>query len=84
MTTTAPEKGRADAEELPVEDYDSLTLLQITQKLGELSVEEIERLRDYEAENRNRSPLLERFERRRKKKEGPGGTVKTLGCVKAL
>ena len=74
-TTPAPEESRADAEELPVEDYDSLTLLQVTQKLRELSVEEIDRLRDYEAENRNRRPLLERFERRRKKKkEGPGGT----------
>jgi hypothetical protein len=74
-TTPAPEESRADAEELPVESYDSLTLLQVTQKLRELSVEEIERLRDYEAESRNRRPLLERFERRRKKKkQGSGDT----------
>ena len=73
--TPAPEESQADAEELPVESYDSLTLLQVTQKLRELSVEEIERLRDYEAENRNRRPLLERFERRRKKKkQGSGDT----------
>ena len=73
--TPAPKESRADAEELPVESYDSLTLLQVTQKLRELSVEEIERLRDYEAENRNRRPLLERFERRRKKeKQGSGDT----------
>jgi hypothetical protein len=41
-----------------------LTVSQVTQRLGELSVEEIEQLRDYEAENRKRRSLMERFERR--------------------
>ncbi len=63
-TTTDLEESRANAEALPLEDYDSLTVSQITQRLGELSVEEIEQLRDYEAENRNRRSLMERFERR--------------------
>ena len=62
-TTDLGESG-ADAEGLPLEDYDSLTVQQVTQRLGELSVEEIEQLRDYEAENRNRRSLMERFERR--------------------
>jgi len=54
----------ADAEGLPIEDYDSLNVHQVTQKLGKLSIEEIERLRDYEAENRGRRSLMDRFERR--------------------
>jgi len=55
---------RADAEGLPIEDYNSLNVNQVTQKLGEISIEEIERLRDYEAENRGRRSLIDRFERR--------------------
>ena len=31
---------------------------------GQLSVEEIERLRDYEADTKNRKQLMERFEKR--------------------
>lgn len=63
-TTTDLEESPADAEGLPLEDYDSLTVSQVTQRLGQLSVEEIERLRDYEAEHKNRRSLMERFERR--------------------
>jgi hypothetical protein len=61
---TAPEEGRADAEGPPVEDYDSLSLGQVSQKLLELSVEEVEQLRDYEAEHRNRPSIMNRYERR--------------------
>jgi hypothetical protein len=60
----APKEDQADAEGLPLEDYDSLSVNRVTQKLGELSVEEIERLRDYEAENKGRRSLIERFDRR--------------------
>ncbi len=60
----APEEGRADAEGLPLKDYDSLSVNRVTQRLGELSVEEIERLRDYEAEHKGRRSLIERFDRR--------------------
>ena len=63
-TTTAPEQIETGAEELPIEDYDSLNVKQVSQRLRDLSVEEIEMLRDYEAENRNRRSLMERFERR--------------------
>src|SRR5829696_2415532 len=62
--TAAPKESQGDAEGLPIEEYDSLNVSQVTQRLGELSVEELERLRDYEAENRSRRSLLERFERR--------------------
>ncbi len=62
--TTAPEETPTDTEELPIEDYDSLNVNQVTQRLGELSVDELERLRDYEAEHKNRRSLMQRFERR--------------------
>jgi hypothetical protein len=60
----AAKEDRADAEGLPLEDYDSLSVNRVTQRLGELSVGEIERLRDYEAENKGRRSLIDRFERR--------------------
>jgi hypothetical protein len=63
-TTAAPEGTRKNAKEPPIEGYDSLSLGQVTQKLLELSVEEIEQLRDYEAQNRNRPSVMQRFERR--------------------
>ena len=63
-TTSAPEEGRADAEEPPVENYDSLSLGQISQRLLELSVEEVEQLRDYEAKHRNRRSIMSRYEGR--------------------
>ncbi len=72
-TTTTPEI-QADAEELPIEDYESLNVNQVTQRLGELSVEEIERLRDYEAKNKNRRSLMQRFDTRiGAVREGRGG-----------
>jgi hypothetical protein len=61
---SASEEIRADAEGLPLEGYDSLNVNRVTQRLGELSVEKIERLRDYDAENKGRRSLLARFERR--------------------
>jgi hypothetical protein len=63
-TTTDPEEMRADTKGSPIEGYDSLNVSQITQKLLEWSVEEVEQLRDYEAQNRNRPSVMQRFERR--------------------
>jgi hypothetical protein len=63
--STAPEQSRrAGDEELPIEDYDSLNIKQISERLAELSDEEIEQLRRYEAANKNRSTLLRRLDER--------------------
>ncbi len=67
--TFAPE-ARTGAEELPIEDYDSLSVKQIVERLDELIVEEIERLLDYETKNKNRRTLIARLERRIKKSPG--------------
>jgi hypothetical protein len=50
--------------ELPLEDYDSLNVREVSERLHELSVEKVERLRRYEAANKNRSTLLKRFDDR--------------------
>jgi len=63
-STAAPEGSRKDAEGPPIEGYDSLSVSQVTQKLLDWSVEEVEQLRDYEAQNRNRPSIMQRFERR--------------------
>jgi len=41
-----------------------LNVRQISERLNELSVEEIRRLRDYEANNKNRRTVLERMDAR--------------------
>jgi hypothetical protein len=63
-SAAAVEERRSDVEGLPIEEYDSLTVSQVTQRLMELSLEEVEQLRDYEAENRNRRSIMQRFETR--------------------
>jgi hypothetical protein len=79
------EEGRSEAEGLPIEEYDSLTVSQVTQRLLELSIEEIEQLRDYEAENRNRRSIMQRFEtrirapRKNLKKRGDAETEESSG-----
>jgi hypothetical protein len=79
------EERRSDVEGLPIEEYDSLTVSQVTQRLLELSVEEIEQLRDYEAENRNRRSIMQRFEtriraaRKNLKKRGDADTEESSG-----
>ena len=75
-SAAAVEEGRSDAEALPIDEYDSLTVSQVTQSLRELNLEEVEQLRDYEAENRNRRSIMQRFETRiraaRKNRENRG------------
>jgi hypothetical protein len=63
-SAAAIEEGRSHAEGLPIDEYDSLTVSQVTQSLKELSLEEVEQLRYYEAENRNRRSIMQRFETR--------------------
>jgi hypothetical protein len=71
-----------DTETLPIADYDSLNMGQVTKRLSGLSIEELERLRDYEAKNKNRRSLLVRFDKRIKlirqsgEEKGSPGTQK--------
>jgi hypothetical protein len=49
--------------DLPIEDYDRLSVGEISGELGELSAGEVEELKEYETENQNRHAVMERFDR---------------------
>ena len=65
-STTATEASpeRQEGAEVPLEGYDSLNIEQITERLDDLSTQEIRHLRAYEAENKSRSTLLRRLDER--------------------
>src|SRR3954452_22535540 len=48
--------GAADI--FPIDEYDELTAAQIVSRIGELSLEELRRVRDYERRNANRKTVL--------------------------
>jgi hypothetical protein len=49
---------------LETDDYEALTVAEITEKLGDLSTEELEKLREFERRNKDRESLVERIERK--------------------
>ena len=49
-------------DDLPIGDYDSLNVENVISKLEGLSVEEMRRVRDYEAQNKNRSTMLKEID----------------------
>lgn len=55
--------GAGDASDLPIEDYDRLSVEEVGQRLAELDASELEDLMDYERRHKNRTSMLERFER---------------------
>jgi len=58
------EASSGGSNDLPLADYDSLNVRQISESLDGLNAEEIERLRDYEARNKDRRTLVNRFNSR--------------------
>jgi methyl-accepting chemotaxis protein len=66
ISTEEAEESGSEAEsqgggDLPLADYDSLNVRQISERLNELSVEEIRQLRDYEVRNKDRKTLVNRL-----------------------
>ena len=55
---------RSREAELPLENYDSLSASEVNGRIERLSDEEIGRLRDYEARNKNRRTVIERMDAR--------------------
>ena len=49
---------------LETDNYEGLTVAEITEKLGDLSVEELKTLRELEKRNKNRESLVERIDRK--------------------
>jgi hypothetical protein len=48
----------------PIEDYDELTVEEVSARLGALSAEDLRKVRDYEERNKNRETILEQLDRR--------------------
>ena len=48
---------------LPIQDYDRLTVGEVSEKLGDLSGQETRAVRSYERRHKNRGELLERLDR---------------------
>ena len=49
---------------LETDNYDGLTVAEITQKLDDLSVDELKKLREFEKRNKDRESLVERIDRK--------------------
>ena len=56
-------QGLRDAQ-FPIEGYDELTVEEVNERLGALSVEDLREVRDYEERNKNRETVLEQLDRR--------------------
>jgi hypothetical protein len=53
-----------EAVAFPIEGYDQMNVDEISKRLNELSVEELQLVRDYEELNKRRESLLERMDRK--------------------
>jgi seryl-tRNA synthetase len=56
-------EGMKDAR-FPIEDYDELTVEEVTARLGLLSAEDLREVRDYEERNKVRETILEQLDRK--------------------
>jgi oligoendopeptidase F len=57
------QEGLKDAQ-FPIEGYDELTVEEVSERLGVLSVDDLREVRDYEERSKNRETVLERLDRR--------------------
>jgi hypothetical protein len=57
-------RSQSSDEELPLENYDKLNANEVTDRIEKLDVQDIERLREYEARNKNRRSVLARMDAR--------------------
>jgi len=53
---------------LKTADYDELTVAEISERLDELSIEELRKVREYEKRNKNRETLIEQIDRKTRAK----------------
>jgi hypothetical protein len=63
-TATSQPSDEEDEEELPLENYDKLNANEVNNRIEKLSAQDIERLRAYEARNKNRRSVLEHMDAR--------------------
>jgi hypothetical protein len=63
-TLDATTEGAAETAVFPMAGYDEMNVEEISGRLGDLSVEELQLVRDYEERNKRRGTLLEQMDRR--------------------
>ena len=63
-TAESTARSQSSDEELPLENYDKLNANEVIDRIEKLNAQDIERLRDYEAKNKNRRSVLERMDAR--------------------
>src|SRR5215203_3995740 len=61
-TAESTQRSQSSDAELPLENYDKLNANEVTDRIEKLDALDIERLREYEARNKNRRSVLERME----------------------
>src|SRR5215217_42532 len=61
-TAESTTRSQSSDQELPLENYDMLNANEVIDRIEKLSAQNIERLRDYEAKNKNRRSVLERMD----------------------
>jgi hypothetical protein len=57
-------RSQSSDQELPLENYDKLNANEVIDRIEKLNAQDVERLRDYEAKNKNRRSVLERMDAR--------------------
>src|SRR5215204_1735292 len=57
-------RSQSSDEELPLENYDMLNANAVIDRIEKLNAQDIERLREYEARNKNHRSVLERMDDR--------------------
>ena len=63
-TAAGATREAADAATFPIPGYDSMTVDEIEGRLGPLTDEQVQRLRDHERKNQNRKTLIERYDQK--------------------
>jgi hypothetical protein len=63
-TAESTQRSQSSDEELPLENYDKLNAYEVIDRIEKLDAQDIERLREYEARNKNRQSVLERMDAR--------------------
>lgn len=63
MARQAASNGNGNGD-LPIRDYDSLSVNDVAQKLGGLSEEDLKKVRSYEKQHKNRDSLVEQIDRK--------------------
>ncbi len=61
-------EGKSPDRKLPIENYEHMTISQISARLNSLSNQQIHKIKNYEAKHKNRRTLIEKLDRKMKEK----------------